>query len=348
MVALITGGAGFIGSHLIAHILANTDWDVVVLDRLDCSGNLARLSDCETYQKHRGRVRFVWHDLKAPISSQIAGQVGPVDYVFHLAASTHVDRSITSPLEFVYDNVVGTAHALEYARQVLPRRFVYFSTDEVFGPAAQGWWPDCAGKQHDQNDRLRPMNLPAYREWDRYNSGNPYSATKAGAEELCLAYHNTYRVPVLITHCMNAFGERQHPEKFIPGTIAKVSRGELVTIHANSDKTKAGSRFYIHARNIAHAVLHILERGSVGDKFNIVGEQEVDNLQLAQLIANIQGKPLRYEMVDFHSSRPGHDLRYSLDGSKLAAMGWKPPVSFEQGLARVVQWTMENPRWLIP
>ena len=324
---LVTGGAGFIGHHFVEHLLRSTDWEIVLLDRLDLSGNLNRLTEIRDWYKDRLRCKWVWHDLKAPISSQTAGMIGKVDYIFHLAAGTHVDRSIEEPLPFVYDNVLGTAHMLEYARRAGCDRFVYFSTDEVFGPAPQG---------------------VAYKEWDRYNSGNPYSATKAGAEELCLAYHNTYKTPVMITHCMNVFGERQHPEKFVPGTIAKVSRGETVIVHADSTKTRAGSRFYIHARNVASAVLFVLEKGKTGDKFNIVGEREVDNLELAKLIAECQGKPLRYEMVDFHSSRPGHDLRYALDGTKLAEMGWVPPVSFETSLKRVVDWTLSNPRWLIP
>jgi len=324
--ALVTGGAGFIGHHLVEHILRNTDWDVVVLDRLDTSGNLNRLTEIAGWERHRTRVQFVWHDLKAPISLQLASQIGPLDYVFHLAAGTHVDRSITDPLSFVYDNVVGTAHLLEFARQAEPKRMIYMGTDEVFGPAPAG---------------------TAYKEWDRFNSGNPYSATKAGAEELCLAYHNTFRVPVTIAHCMNAFGERQHPEKYVPGTIRRVRDGELVTIHANKDRTRAGSRFYIHARNISHALLFMLEKGAAGEKYNIVGEREVDNLALAKLIAEIQGKALRHEMVDFHSSRPGHDLRYALDGTKLAEMGWKPPVSFERSMERVVRWTLSNPKWLL-
>jgi dTDP-glucose 4,6-dehydratase len=324
-VVLLTGGAGFIGHHVAEHVLRNTDWSIVFLDRLDLSGNLNRIAEIAGWDGHRHRCRWVWHDLKAPVSPQLAQQIGPVDYVFHLAAATHVDRSISDPLSFVYDNVVATANLLEYARWHDPVRFVYFSTDEVFGPAPEG---------------------VAYKEWDRYRSGNPYSATKAGAEELCLAYHNTYGLPVLITHCMNVIGERQHPEKFVPGTIRRVRDGQLVVVHANADLTKAGSRFYIHARNVAHAVMFILQHGRVGDKFNIVGEEECDNLRLAQLIAGFVGKPLRHVMTDFHSQRPGHDLRYALDGSKLAALGWAPPVSFEQSLERVVKWSLDHPEWL--
>lgn len=324
--ALITGGAGFIGHHLVEHVLRNTDWELVLLDRLDCSGNLNRLPEISGWGDHKKRCRFMWHDLKAPLSAQLTKQIGDVEHVLHLAASTHVDRSITNPLEFVYDNVVGTANLLEFCRQVIPHRIVYFSTDEVFGPAPVG---------------------TAFKEWDRYRSGNPYAASKAGAEELCVAYVNTYKTPVLVTHCMNVFGERQSPEKYIPMTIDKVRRNEIVTIHADKTKKRAGSRFYIHARNVADAVLFVLKNGTVGEKYNIVGEKEVDNLHLAELIAHFSKQQLRHEMVDFHSSRPGHDLRYALDGSRLAEMGWKPPVAFEKSLERVVKWTLENPRWLL-
>ena len=326
MVVLVTGGAGFIGHHLVEHILRNTDWDVVVLDRLDTSGNLNRLTEIACWGAENRRVRFLWHDLKAPISHQLAAQIGVVDIILHLAAGTHVDRSIEAPMEFVMDNVVGTANLLDYSRTIGPEKFLYFSTDEVFGPAGAGG---------------------AFKEWDRYRSANPYAAAKAGAEELCLAYANTYRLPILITHCMNVFGERQHPEKYVPKVITSVRDGLQLSIHADKTRTKPGSRFYIHARNVADAVLFVLKNGAVGDKFNIVGEREVDNLALAQLIAKSVGNDLRYELVDFHSSRPGHDLRYALDGSKLAEMGWRPPVSFEASLERVVKWTLANPRWLL-
>jgi dTDP-glucose 4,6-dehydratase len=224
------------------------------------------------------------------------------------------------------DNVIGTFNILEHARRGCSK-FVYFSTDEVFGPAPVG---------------------TAYKEWDRYRSTNPYSATKAGGEELTLAYHNTYGVPAMITHTMNVFGERQHPEKYIPGTIAKCRDGELVTVHSDVTRTRAGSRFYIHARNVADALVHVLKKGTPGDKYNIVGEVECDNLRLAQLIAKFVGKPLFHEMVDFHSSRPGHDLRYALDGTKLAELGWTPKVNFEDSLERVVNWSLSNPSWLAP
>ena len=145
---------------------------------------------------------------------------------------------------------------------------------------------------------------------------------------------------------MNAFGERQHVEKFIPMTIGKVLRGEKVMIHSYPDKKRAGSRFYIHARNIAAAVLFLLQNGEIGEKYNVVGEKEVDNLEIARMIADCLGKELDYEMVDFHSSRPGHDLRYSLSGEKMKEMGWELPINFEDSLRKTIEWTFNNQKWL--
>jgi len=280
-------------------------------------------------------VKVIHHDLKAELNPEITSTIGKVDYISHLAAGSHVDRSISYPLEFVMDNVVGTAHILDYARKLDNiEQFAYFSTDEVFGPAPKG------------------IN---YKENDRYNSTNPYSATKAGAEELVVAFENTYQLPCIITHTMNVFGERQNPEKYIPMVIKKVRDGEKVTVHANKDKTIAGSRHYIHAEDVAEALLFLYnydittiepdDTGAKCQKFNIVGKNEIDNLQLAQFIADTQSKKLIYEMVDFHSQRPGHDLRYALDGSKMKKMGWEPQSAFDR-LESTIDWTLKNDRWL--
>ena len=335
---LITGGAGFIAHHVVDKILSSTDWEIITLDRLDFSGNLNRLNEVvraypESEQK---RVRVIHHDLKAELNPEITANIGKVDYISHLAAGSHVDRSISYPLEFVMDNVVGTAHILDYARKVDNlERFAYFSTDEVFGPAPQG------------------IN---YKENDRYNSTNPYSATKAGAEELVVAYENTYGLPSFITHTMNVFGERQNAEKYIPMAIKRIRDGEIVTVHANKEKTIAGSRHYIHAKDVANALLFLLqydisslkpdETEAKCQKFNIVGKDEINNLELAQFIAKVQNRELKYNMVDFHSLRPGHDLRYALDGTKMADMGWKPQSAFKR-LESVIKWTLDNDRWLI-
>ncbi len=322
---LISGAAGFIGHHVVQAMLDKTDWHITIIDRLDTSGNLNRLA--EVGAAKNPRVKFVFLDLRAAINDQLASQLGSFDYIVHLAAATHVDRSIDCPMEFVLDNVVATCNLADYARKAGCGRFLHFSTDEVFGPAPVG---------------------TAYKEDDRYRSGNPYAATKAGAEELIVSYHNTYGLPAIITHTMNVIGYRQHPEKMVPGTIAKARDGEVVTIHADKTRTKAGSRFYIDAREVADAVLFLLERGIAGEKYNIVGEREMDNLELARLIAAAQRQPLFHEMVDFHSSRPGHDLRYALDGTKLREMGWQPRQSIEQSIEDIVQWSLENSHWLTP
>lgn len=333
---LITGLTGFIGHHVADYILHNTDWEIVGIDRIDATSTPHRLRYIEGWETLAKRVTFIWHDLRSPVNYFVYDAAGTVQHAVHLAASTHVDRSITDPLSFVFDNVVGTAHILEYWRDVYehhrpdPMSFVQFGTDEIFGPAPEG---------------------VAYGEWDRYRSTNPYSACKAGAEELACAYSNTYRLPIMATHTMNVFGERQHHEKYVPNTIRKVLRGETVQIHANADRTKSGSRFYIHADNVARALCYLITHQVPSgphpfDKWNIVGERELTNLELAEMIAAIVGKPLRYELVDFHSSRPGHDLRYALDGSKLEEAGFSYPSTLAQSLERTVKWYIDNPSWL--
>ena len=337
---LITGGAGFIAHHVIDKVLHDTDWNIICLDRLDISGNLNRLHDMlqdHDPQQVARRMRIIFHDLRAELNSQIVADIGPVDIVLHLAAGSHVDRSITHPMEFVQDNVVGTVNMLDYARKYLPNleRFVYFSTDEIYGMAPAG---------------------VAYKEYDRYNSTNPYSASKAAGEEFCVAYENTYKLPMVITHTMNVFGERQHPEKFIPATIQKVRDNETVIIHADPTRTVAGSRMYIHAQDVAEGLMFILNlkdyqhTGDYGHahcaKFNLVGTEEIDNLSLAQMIADAQGKTLNYEMTDFHTSRPGHDMRYALDGGLLKSLGWEPKIKLSERINGMVKWTLNNERWL--
>ena len=334
---LITGGAGFIAHHLIGQILKTTDWQIISLDRLDYSGNLNRLHDIMLSfdPEERKRVRIVHHDLKAALNPLVCSEIGQVDFILHLAAGSHVDRSIDYPMEFVLDNVVGTANILDFARtQDNLEKFVYFSTDEVFGPAPNGI---------------------KYKENDRYNSTNPYSATKAGGEELAVAYENTYKLPIYITHTMNVFGERQHPEKFIPMTIKNVRDGNTVTIHSDATRTIPGSRHYIHAEDVSSAILFLLNYQGTFEptwgnakcpKFNIVGSEELNNLELAQIIADAQDKELKYELVDFHSSRPGHDLRYALDGDKMKQLGWEPAKSVRERIADVTKWTLENKRWI--
>jgi len=334
---LITGGAGFIGHYFIDRILKETDWNIITLDRLDFSGNLNRLSEIvDQNHEHKKRIKFIYHDLKAEINSQLKSMIGSVNIILHIAAGSHVDRSIKYPIEFLNDNVLGTVNLLEYARQLDSlEKFIYFSTDEIFGPAPNGI---------------------AFKEYDRYNSTNPYSASKAAAEEFCVAYENTFKMPIYITHTMNVYGIRQHPEKFIPSTIQKVRDNETIMIHSDSTCSIPGSRMYIHALDVVDGVMHIInldnyeykdESGNkLCPKFNIAGLKEIDNLTLAKIIADVMKRDLDYQMVDFHSSRPGHDLRYALDSQLMLDLGWKPKINFEDSISSIVEWSLANDRWL--
>ena len=317
MRVLVTGSSGFIGSYMIKKLLRDRpDWDVVGIERLSVSGNQERLRKLDL-----AKYSSVLHDLRCPISDYlIETKLGHFDYIIHIAASSHVDRSIDDPMSFVLDNVVATCNILDFARKCPNlKKFIYFSTDEVFGPAPPG---------------------VIYLENDRYNSTNPYSATKAGGEELAVAYRNTYKIPVVVTHTMNVFGESQHPEKFIPKCIEYARTGKTIQIHSDSTKTVPGSRFYVHGDDVADAVLFVMALDDLAEemcpKYNIVGPEELNNYELAQMIAGIVGKPLVYEFVDFHSSRPGHDLRYAISGEKLKKLGWSPKFTIRQRLEDVI------------
>lgn len=324
MKILVTGGAGFIGHHFINHLLLHTDWQIIIFDKLTYAAEgYDRLRDINCFDDKRIQIFNV--ELQNEISEGVKQEVGKVDYIVHMAAESHVDRSIDDPWPFIMSNVIGTARILDYAKELEGlKQFVYFSTDEVFGPAPKGTY---------------------YKEWDRFDSSNPYSATKAGGEELCLAYANTYKIPMLISHTMNVFGERQHCEKYIPMVINHVLKGEKLFIHSDSTKTIPGSRCWIHARTVAAAVLFMLENQVTRDKINIVG-QELDNLQIARHIASVLDLPLKYELIDFHSSRPGHDLRYALSGTRLKKMGFRSEYNLRESLAKTVKWSILHNRWL--
>lgn len=325
---LVTGGNGFLGHHFCEHILKNTDWKIDIIDRMNyASAGYDRLKEVNCYDDKR--IRHFSHDFTLPIVEGLLCELNECDYIVHLGAETHVDNSISNPEPFIRSNVLGTMNILEFARRCPNlKKMIYFSTDEIFGPAPRETVPD------------------GYKEWDRYNSTNPYSASKAGGEELCLAWANTYKVPVLITHTMNLFGERQNVEKFIPKCISKILNGETISIHSDSSKTIPGSRFWIHCRNVSSAIMFLLKEGQIRDKYNIVGEKEVNNLEMAVFISDVLGIPLKYELVDFHSSRPGHDLRYGLNGKKLINMGFNYPKKFDESLEKTIRWTLENRKWL--
>jgi len=326
MKVVITGGCGFIGHHVVNHFLENTNWDIIIIDKLSyASKGYDRLKDIGATENKR--VKIFCFDLVSEISTGLKYEIGEdVDYIIHMAAETHVDNSIKDPKLFIVNNVMSTFNLLEYARELKTlKKFFYFSTDEVFGPA---------------------LGTTLYKEWDRHNPMNPYSASKSAAENICLSYENTYKVPVVILNVMNAFGERQHVEKFIPLCIKKILNNETVYIHAYPDKKRDGSRFYIHAKNIAQAVLFLINNGNPGDKYNISGEREMGNLEMAQFVANVLGKELVYEMINVHDVRPGCDMRYGLDGSKLFNMGWTLKYDLEQSLKTTIEWTLNNKKWL--
>lgn len=319
MKILITGGAGLLGSHVIDYFLKRTDAELMVLDKSSIS---MRLKDVEAFDSPR--FHLFTSDLTIPLPLEI----GNIDYILHLAALTHPEDSITNSVPFILSNVLGTQRVLEFARrQKYLKLMIYASTVEVYGPA-----------EPEQS----------FSETDRPHPSNPYAATKLGGEALCQAYYKTHGVPVCITNTMNLFGERQQPDKFIPTVIRSILRGEIVPIYSNPEKTKAGSRFYIHCQNYASAAVYLLNVGRPPQSYNVVGEQEIDNLEMAQRIARIMDKPLKYEMVDFHSSRPGHDLRYALSGKKMRKLGWRPIVSFEESLLKTIWWYLQpgNKQWL--
>jgi dTDP-glucose 4,6-dehydratase len=372
---LCTGAAGFVGSHLCEHLLKNTDWEIVTIDRYDTSGNPNRLADMleNTPGIDKKRIKVVFWDLRAELNSQIIKQLGgPFDYIAHLAAGSHVDRSIENPGLFFMDNCIGTVNLLDYVRNgglktathawVGEPKFLYFSTDEVYGPAPETIKQLATNSETDESVYI-DIPFKGFKEWDRLNPNNPYAAAKAAAEMAVIAYANTYRIPCVITNTMNIFGERQHPEKFIPLIINKVLKNEKLLIHSNKEKTHAGKRHYLHARNICAATLWVLEHGKCLDgsanvgRYNVVGEAEMDNEAMAKLVASMvrdwnakhdkETVELDYELVDFHSSRPGHDLRYALTGELLEKEGFKYPVAFEESLRKMVYWTLDNKeKWL--
>jgi dTDP-glucose 4,6-dehydratase len=322
--------AGFAGSHALDHVMQNTDWEVVGLSTFRHRGDPLRLEITAFDPK---RIQVFHCDLRSDLSERLIERIGPIDYIWNLAAESHVDRSIEDPRPFIENNVSSAITMLEFARIVKPSVFLQISTDEVYGPAPWG------------------IN---FKEWSTILPSNPYSASKAAQEAIAISYWRTYNVPVIITNTMNMFGERQDTEKYIPQVISRIANGRTVSVHGTEDNI--GSRFYLHARNHADALLFITDHikppkyeESIHDRperFNVRGEREIDNLTLAEMIASIMGKELRYELIDFHSVRPGHDRRYALDDSKLANKGWKPPMSLGDSLKKTVQWTLNNPEWL--
>lgn len=308
MKILISGVTGFIASHLVKYL--SKKHQIYGLYR----------NTKDMYRIEGMEMLLMCHDLRDKIIDPDFLSLKP-DVIIHMAAMSHVDRSIKDPYGAVMDNVVGTYNILEYARVVKPKLFIYFSTDEVFGPNK--------GKQK-------------FKEWDRFNPGNPYSATKAGGEDLALSYHNTYGVPVIITHCMNVMGTHQNVEKFIPKAVKTIKEEWILPIYADSTKQKSGTRNYIHTNDVNSAIEFIIKNGKIGDKYNISGSKEISNIKIARTVANTLGKNMMFEYVASDDVRPGNDFSYGIDGSKLKKMGWEPKEDINKRLIEVIKWYDKN------
>ncbi|WP_274919530.1 dTDP-glucose 4,6-dehydratase [Streptomyces sp. WZ-12] len=331
---LLTGAAGFVGSHILRHLMANTEWYVSCPVTFRHKGIPQRIASVlETDGSWWDRVDIVRFDLCSPVDAVTAARFGQIDYIFNVASESHVDRSIRTPGAFIDNNIRLMTSVLDFALRAQPKLVLHMSTDEVYGPASGNY---------------------KHREWDAIAPSNPYSASKAAQEAICFSYWRTYGIPVIITNTMNLLGEQQDSEKFVPKTIGAILRGQAVTVHV-SPSGQPGSRCYLHAQNLADAWLWLARNHrpqkyddhDLLSRFHIAGEREVDNIEMVRTLARLMGveDPL-LNLVDFHSSRPGHDLRYALDASKIADAGWTAPLSLDESLKRTVDWAMLHPEWL--
>jgi len=331
---LLTGIGGFAGSHILEHILVNTDWTVTGIASWKHRGTPERIEEVlKGNPTWKDRVTIITHDLVSPLTETTKRRIGKCDYILNVASESHVDRSITDPVPFIKNNVDLVINMLEFAREYPCEKFIQFSTDEVYGVAPFG------------------VN---HKEWSSIIPSNPYSASKASQEAIAISYWRTYGIPLIITNTMNLFGETQDSEKFMAKIIRCIGNGDVVPVHGKEGKI--GSRYYLHARNMADAILFILKNVSptlysqdvdiVPERLNIVGDVELNNLEVAQTISELIGKELNYELIDHHTTRPGHDYRYGLDGTKLKELGWKAPLDFRTSLAKYINWTLSNKQWL--
>jgi len=310
---LVTGGAGFIGSHLVRRLLTSGDNFVVNLDALRYSGNLENLADVA---EHPGYT-FVHADIcDAGTVEKVLKEHG-VEVVINCAAETHVDRSILDPNSFARTDVVGTAVLLEEARKAGVARFLQVGTDEVYGSVETGW--------SKEDDPLAPRS--------------PYSASKAGGDLLVRSYWTTYRFPVLITRGSNTYGPNQYPEKFIPLFATNAIDDQPLPLYGDGRYRRDWLSVFDHCGGIEHVLCH----GEPGSIYNIGGGNELENLAVAELILKHLGKPTN--LLRFVQDRPGHDRRYALDCTRLRAMGWAPTVLFEEGLKATLEWYQSHQAW---
>ena len=310
---LVTGGAGFIGSHLVRRLLSEGHNPVVNLDALRYSGNLENLADVA----HDPRYAFVHGDICDAGTVERVLKEHNIDSVVNCAAETHVDRSILEPNSFARTDVVGTAVLLEEVRKAKVARFLQVSTDEVYGSVEHGW--------SKEDDTLAPRS--------------PYSASKAGADLLVLSYWATYKFPVLITRGSNTYGPNQYPEKFVPLFITNAIDDQLLPLYGDGRYRRDWLSVHDHCR----AIEHVLRYGVPGNVYNIGGGNEQENITVAEMILKHLGKPM--ELIRFVEDRPGHDRRYAVDWSRLRLLGWSPRVRFEEGLYATVDWYRTHESW---
>lgn len=332
---LVTGAGGAIGIHMLSKILEDTDWNIIATDSFRHKGYFDRLAILKSrFPEYSSRIEILTHDLNAPFTEREIKNMRIVDYIINLASISDVQASIEDPVPTVRNNVELMLNMLELARELKPKTFLHFSTDEVYGPA--------------------PKDSEGHTEWAAILPSNPYSASKAAQEALAIAWWRSFGVPVVITNTMNNFGETQSASKFPAMIQNKLSKGEKIDVHVSSDG-QIGTRYYIHSGNVADAVLFILkneptmhESGAIDrpDRYNIVGDKQIDNAELVDIIGGMMGFSPDVNLVKFHGTNPGHDLHYGLDGTKLAELGWNPPVSFEESLRNTIDWQKDNPEWL--
>lgn len=335
---LITGCSGFIGSHFVDYFLRKTDYDIVGIDSFWHKGTYSRLDDIgipppatECY-----RWQLFHHDLSVPIDPVLFKKLHTehIDAIINLASNSAVERSISNPAECWRNNTDIILNMLEFAKYCTSLRwFIQISTDEVYGDAMS--------------------QKTGHREWDKIVPSNPYAASKAAQEALCIAYWRTYKLPAVIINCMNCIGERQDPEKFLPKIINSVYNGIEVPIYCDEEGVP-GSRVYLDCQNFADAINHIFRtlpaamypQRSLPSRYNICGKRELTNLELAEMVATVMQKKLRFKNVKAESARPGYDRRYFLDGSLMENLGWYPLHRFEDTLERIVQHALNKPEWI--
>jgi dTDP-glucose 4,6-dehydratase len=334
MKALITGGAGFIGSALVRHVVANLGWSAAVIDKLTYAGHLSSLEAVSQSE----RFEFIQADICDQAALDAAFARHRPDVVFHLAAESHVDRSITHAASFIETNLVGTFRVLEAARahweslsaEARERfRVVHVSTDEVFGSLG--------------DEGLFSEETP-------YDPRSPYSASKAGADHLASAWRHTYGVPVLITNCSNNYGPHQLPEKLIPLTILNALEGRPLPVYGDGGNV----RDWLYVDDHVEALCLIAQRGEPGRTYNVGGGNERTNFQVVHRICDALDRlapkvqPHR-QLITFVADRPGHDRRYAIDATRLSTeLGWRAKHSFETGLDETVRWYVENEAWWAP